>query len=100
MAESTVIEALRVVVQEATGLELDSEVFASLVENETVVAEAAQWGVGDTVIREEAMDLVMLKLIGQRWPLYGDGFSDDELNALVESTQAAHDRLIPVGVSQ
>lgn len=95
MAESTVIEELREIVQEWSGLELHSEVFATLVEGESLVAEAERWGAGDTVVREAAMDLTMKKLIGQGWPTNGDGLSEEELDALVESTQDAHDRLIP-----
>lgn len=95
MAESTVIEELRELVQDRGGLTLHPEVFATLVEGEELVAEAERWGVNDTVVREEAMDLTMKKLIGQGWPLNRDGLSEDELDALVEATQEAHDRLIP-----
>lgn len=63
MAESTVIEELREIVQEWSGLTLHPEVFATLVEGEGLVAEAERWGAGDTVVREEAMDLTMKKLI-------------------------------------
>lgn len=96
MANAATVEELREIVQEWSGLTLDSEVFASLMEGEGVLQEAERWGVGDTVVREEAMDLTMRKLIGQGWPLNRDGLSEAELDALVEATQEAHDRLIPV----
>lgn len=95
MAESTVIEELREIVQDWSGLTLHPEVFATLVEGEALIAEAERWGASDTVVREEAMDLTMKKLIGQGWPLNRDGLSEAELGALVEATQEAHDRLIP-----
>lgn len=96
MAESTVTKELREIVEDCSGLTLDPEVFSTIVENERIVGEAEYWGASDTVVRESAMDLVLRKLIGRSWPTYGEGFSEEELEALVTSAQEAHDKLIPV----
>jgi hypothetical protein len=35
-----------------------------------ILLEIEQWGVRDTVVREEMMDVLAQKLIGRQWPQY------------------------------
>ena len=48
------------------------QITAIIARNPDVIYEVNRWGVSDTCVREELMDVVGRELTGLRWPLYRD----------------------------
>lgn len=96
LTEAETIEALR---DQLNGwylhFELSPEVAAEILGKDRIlIGEAARFGVGDTVVREQSVGTVSRALIGRAWPLIGEGQSDEEHSAMQAELKLAHDALL------
>jgi hypothetical protein len=95
VVEAETIRSAAGYVAEAAGVQVTHVEFEKMLKlYPYAVAKFADYGWGDTEIREMALDVVANALLGSRWPMGVDG--DCDMNAFVVHLRFAYDKAKPL----
>lgn len=77
-------------IAELIGITVPSEDLSKLLAPEqSLLGAAREWGVHDTVVRGQLVDVITRDLVGAKWPTYGDTRNGVDLDAFIGQANAA-----------
>lgn len=69
---------VRAIVHDCVGIDLTDAQLEELCSDSQIVAEVTEWGTFDTQTQERIANVLAEKIVGRRWPMYGDSKESKE----------------------